>query len=168
VTQGAKHQIAGLHRWVSSVMIAVVVGLIPWTGYLAWSLPGHFRAHDWSLAWVGFDTVLIVVLAYVAWAAWFRRQILAPAAIVAATMLLCDAWFDVNTSFGTRGELLTIVTAVFGNLPLAIFLIFLARRIMMRSAAVIAALTGKGPPPRHARDVELPFGEMDSHGPGRT
>jgi len=146
-----------LHRWVARAIVAIVVGLIPWTAYLAWSLPEHFRAHNWSLAWVGFDVALIAVLSYTAWAAWARRQILAPTAIVAATMLICDAWFDVNTSFGTRGEALTIVTALGGNLPLALVLILLARRIMLRSAALLAEARGAEDRPRHAHDVALPF-----------
>ncbi len=152
-----------LHRALSSVMIVIIVGLIPWTAYLAISLPGHFRAHDWSVAWVGFDAALIAVLAYTAWAAWFRRQILAPTAIIAATMLLCDAWFDVNTSFGTGGEAVAILTAVLCNLPLAIFFFWLARRIMLRTAAVIAAATGDSTLPRHVRDVRMPFARTWSH-----
>jgi hypothetical protein len=146
-----------LHRWLARAIVAIVVGLIPWTAYLAWSLPGHFRAHNWRLAWVGFDAALIAVLAYTAWAAWARRQILAPTAIVAATMLICDAWFDVNTSFGTRGEALAIVTALGGNLPLALVFILLARQIMLRSAAILAEARGVHDRPRHARDVTMPF-----------
>lgn len=154
--QGGLHT-GELHRVLSWGMLVVVVGLIPWTAYLAISLPGRFQAHDWSLAWVGFDTALIAVLAYTAWAAWFRRQILAPTAIVAATMLLCDAWFDVTTSFGTRGEVLPIVTAMVGNVPLALFFIWLARRIMLRTAVVVAVAAGDGTPPQRARDVAIPF-----------
>jgi len=146
-----------LNRWLARAVLAIVAGLIPWTAYLAWSLPGHFRAHNWRLAWVGFDVGLIVVLAYTAWAAWTRRQILAPTAIVAATMLICDAWFDVNTSFATKGEALTIVTALGGNLPLALVFILLARRIMLRSAAALAEARGTDDRPRHARDVTMPF-----------
>jgi len=146
-----------LHRWLARVVVVIVAGLIPWTAYLAWSLPGHFRAHNWRLAWVGFDAALIAVLAYTAWAAWARRQILAPTAIVAATMLICDAWFDVNTSCGTKGEALTVVTAVGGNLPLALVLILLARRIMLRSAAMLAEARGVEDRPRHAHDVAIPF-----------
>lgn len=68
-----------LNRWLAIAVVTIVAGMIPWTAYLAWSLPGHFRAHNWDIAWVGFDAGLIAVLAYMAWAAWFRRQILAPA-----------------------------------------------------------------------------------------
>lgn len=157
-----------LHRWIARAVIAVVAGLIPWTGYLAWSLPRSFHAHNWRLAWVGFDVALIAVLAFTAWAAWSRRQILAPAAVVAATMLICDAWFDVNTSFGTSGEALTIVTAVGGNLPFSLLLIGLARRIMLRSAAVLAEAGGVGARPRHAYEVPIPFapGWSDDAGAG--
>jgi len=154
---GAVTRPVELNRWLARAVLAIVAGLIPWTAYLAWSLPGHFRAHNWRLAWVGFDVGLIVVLAYTAWAAWARRQILAPTAIVAATMLICDAWFDVNTSFATKGEALTIVTALGGNLPLALVFILLARRIMLRSAAALAEARGTDDRPRHARDVTMPF-----------
>lgn len=156
-TPGDAPRPAELHRWLARAIVAIVVGLIPWTAYLAWSLPGQFRAHNWRLAWVGFDAALIVVLAYTAWAAWARRQILAPVAIVAATMLICDAWFDVNTSFGTKGEALTILTALGGNLSLALVLILLARRIMLRSAAMLAEAQGAENRPRHAHDVTMPF-----------
>jgi hypothetical protein len=146
-----------LHRWLAGAIIAIVAGLIPWTAYLAWSLPRHLQARNWRLAWVGFDAALIAVLAYTAWAAWARRQILAPTAIVAATMLVCDAWFDVNTSFGTRGEVVTIVTALGGNLPLAIAFILLARRIMLRSAAMLAEARGATKRPRHVHEVAMAF-----------
>jgi hypothetical protein len=138
-------------------MISAIIVLIPWAAYLTVILPSHFQAHNWAQAWVGFDVALIVTLACTAWAAWARRQIVAPIAVVAATMLLCDGWFDVNTSFGTKDGLLTMVTAVCVNLPLAILFIVVARRIMLRSATILAALTSSDPPPRHARDVEMPF-----------
>jgi hypothetical protein len=156
-TPGTAPRPVELHRWLARAVVVIVAGLIPWTVYLAWSLPGHFRAHNWRVAWVGFDAALIAVLAYTAWAAWARRQILAPTAIVAATMLICDAWFDVNTSFGTRGEALTIVAALGGNLPLAFVFILLARRIMLRSAAMLAEARGAEDRPRHAHDVTMPF-----------
>jgi hypothetical protein len=92
---------AGLSRWVSAGIVALLLGLIPWTAFLAVTLHGRFEARHWDIAWVGFDAVLIVVFAYTAWAAWFRRQILVAAALVAATLLVCDAWFDVTMSLGT-------------------------------------------------------------------
>ncbi len=146
-----------IHRWLSSVMIVGVLAMIPWTVFLSFNLPVRFNAHDWNVAWVGFDSALIVILAATAWAAWFRRQILAATSIVAATMLLCDAWFDINTSIGTKNQFLSILTALIGNIPMAVFFILLARHIMLRTAAVLAVALNTGPPPSHAHDVSLPF-----------
>ena len=146
-----------LHRWLSSIMVAGVVVMIPWAIYLGIHLPVHFRAHNWDVAWVGFDSALIIVLAAAAWAAWNRRQILAATAIVAATMLLCDAWFDVSTSIGTPEQSSAILGALILNVPLAVFFIALARRIMLRTAAVLAASLRVGPAPHRAHDVAIPF-----------
>ncbi len=146
-----------LNRLLSTIMIVAVVIMVPWTIFLAVTLPTHFRAHDWSVAWVGFDSVLMAVLLATAWAAWYRRQILAMMSVVAATMLLCDAWFDITTSFGTSGEPLTIVTALIGNIPLAVFFFWLARRIMVRTAVVMAHALNSTETPHRALDVTFPF-----------
>lgn len=146
-----------LHRWLSSVMLFGVLVMIPWAIYLSIHLPVRFRAHNWDVAWVGFDSALIAVLAAAAWAAWNRRQILAATSIVAATMLLCDAWFDVSTSIGTRDQSMAILSALFVNVPLIILFILLARRIMLRTAAVLAAALRAGPASRRAHDVAIPF-----------
>jgi hypothetical protein len=146
-----------IHRWLSSAMIVGVLAMIPWTVFLSFSLPVRFKAHDWNVAWVGFDSALIVVLAATAWAAWFRRQILAATSIVAATMLLCDAWFDVNTSIGTRDQSLAILTALIANIPMAAFFIFLTRHIMLQTAAALAVAMNIDESPHHAHRVSLPF-----------
>jgi hypothetical protein len=155
-----------MSRWVALGVFVVVIGMVPWTGYLAVTLPGHFRSHNWNVAWVGFDAALMAVLAFNAWAVWTKRQILAGSAIVAATMLVCDAWFDVNTSFGTRGEVVTIVTAVFGNLPMAAFLVWMARGVMRRTVAAFVGGTTGTEPPRHLRDAPLLFSSPDPTGGG--
>ncbi len=131
--------------------------MIPWAIYLSIHLPVRFRAHNWDVAWVGFDAALIMVLVVAAWAAWHRRQILVATSIVAATMLLCDAWFDVSTSIGTSDQSSALVGALLFNLPLAVFLVLLSRRIMLRTAAVIAAAVGAGSAPHRVHDVAIPF-----------
>jgi hypothetical protein len=146
-----------LHRRLSLVMLLGVLVMIPWAIYLSIHLPVRFGARNWDVAWVGFDSALIAVLAAAAWAAWNRRQILAATSIVAATMLLCDAWFDVSTSMGTRDQSVAILGALLVNVPLVIFFILLARRIMLRTAAVLAAALSAGPVPHRAHDVAMPF-----------
>ena len=91
-------------RGVLWAATAAAVVLVPWLAYLAATLPDRHRAHDWRLAWVGFDTALIVGFAATAWFGWRSRQIVITAFVVTATLLLCDAWFDVVLSWGGRSK----------------------------------------------------------------
>jgi hypothetical protein len=104
--------------------------LIPWIGYLAVSLPDRHVAGQWKAAWVGFDIVLVGFLAGTAWCAWQRRQLLVPAAIVTATLLICDAWFDVLLDWGTPDMWWSLTTAALGELPLAALLLWVALRLL--------------------------------------
>ncbi len=131
-----------MNRRLLIILLVVLAFLIPWTVYLAFTLPDHFTAHYWSIAWVGFDMALISVLTVAIWAAYYQRQILVAASIVAATLLICDALFDVVMSLGTPDALLTILSAVAVELPLAIFFIILAQRIMKRTLAMFQTMAG--------------------------
>ena len=136
-------------RMVAKFIAIVVAALIPWTIYLALALPPRYDARHWTLVWVGFDTVLMGVLAHAAWAMWFRRQVMVATALVAGTLLLCDAWFDVMTSFGGRDELITLLTAFAGEIPAAMFFFFVAHRGMVGTVRTVHELSGaSGPPPK--------------------
>jgi hypothetical protein len=106
-------------RWVAPVFAVLGAATIPWTVYLAMSLPDQARNHHYRVAWVGFDILLIVVLLGTAYAAWRGRRIVGLLAASTATMLVADAWFDVTTS--RRSEVpRAIVLALLVELPLAI------------------------------------------------
>ena len=115
--------------------------------------PAKYNVGHWNLLWTGFDIGLLCVLGPAAWAAWFRRQILAATAIVARTLLLCDAWFDVITSMGHRDQWLTLLTGFGGELPLAVFFFWLYRRIVLNTP--FHQLLGNEPPPRRLRDARI-------------
>jgi hypothetical protein len=142
---------------MSTAFLTMAAVLVPWTVLLGLSLPPKYDAGHWNLLWTGFDVGLIVVLSYAAWAAWFRRQVLAATAIVAGTLLLCDAWFDMVTSFGRPDEWVTLLTGLGVELPLAVFFLWLYRRIVLRTMAAFVELTGGGPPPRRLRDAQILF-----------
>ena len=106
-------------RWVAPLFGLLGAGTIPWTVYLSLTLPDHARAHNYRLAWVGFDVLLIVVMLATAYLAWRDRPLAGQAAGSTATMLVVDAWFDVTTS--GRSEIGTaILLAVLIELPLAV------------------------------------------------
>jgi hypothetical protein len=144
-----------MSKWLFVALLSAVVILIPWTVYIAITLPDNFNVHYWSIAWVGFDIALILILGFAAWAAYFQRQIFIAAAIVAATLLICDAWFDVVTSLGTKDEVLAIAFALLIELPIAAFFILLVRRIMKRTLQAYRSMTGDGQTSPRIRDATL-------------
>jgi len=130
-SRGPVHAMRMINRRVATLAGAAVLFMIPWMVHLGLTLPGRYDAQHWRLLWVGFDTFEVVVLVHVAWSAWFRRQVTLVSAIVAGTLLFSDAWFDVVTSFGSRDEWVTLSTALAGELPLALFFFWIARRILV-------------------------------------
>ncbi len=135
--------------------------LIPWTIFLGLTLPPKYDAGHWRFLWTGFDAALITVLLLAAWAAWFRRQILAAIAMVAGTLLFCDAWFDMVTSFGHRDEWLTMLTGFGAELPLGVFFFWLYRRMALVTMSALPQDAGVQQRPRRLRDYKMVEAERD-------
>ncbi len=85
-------------RWVAPAFLVGSVVLIPWIVYLAFSLPERQVSHHYGVAWVGFDAFEVIALGATGYLALRRSRYLALASASAATLLVCDAWFDVLTS----------------------------------------------------------------------
>jgi hypothetical protein len=136
-----------------------VLVLVPWTVYLALSLPDQFQARHWSAAWVGFDVLLLASLAGAGLAVFLRRQILIPLAVIAGTLLVCDAWFDIVLDWGTPQVWGSVASAVLVELPLAALLFLRARRLQtltVRLAWQRLGLPGE-PPPLHRQPLFSAF-----------
>ncbi len=116
------------HLFVDLLVVCCVV-LIPWIVVLAFTLPPRYVAGHWQTAWVGFDVALLVGLAVTAWAGWRRRQIIVVSALVTATLLVTDAWFDVLTSSTTGALLVSAADAALVELPLAVLLFWVSARL---------------------------------------
>jgi hypothetical protein len=109
-------------------MVAGVV-LIPWTVYLAVTLPKRELDTHYRGAWVGFDLLLvtaIIMTGYYAFRLDSRVQI--PAAAT-ATLLIVDAWFDVMTAGSRQSTFEAALMALCIEIPAAFFSLFLARRV---------------------------------------
>lgn len=105
-----------------------------WVIYLGWTLPRHYVANHWEVAWVGLDVAEIGMLLATAWAAWRQRAVVILFSIVLATLLIVDAWFDVTTA--RRGDFLqSALLAVFAEIPLAALLLWIAWRASSRLVA---------------------------------
>jgi hypothetical protein len=126
---------------LASVIACVV--LAAWIVVLVLTLNRSFHAQHWRGAWVGFDIILLAAFAATGWAFWRGRQIVIACLVVTATLLCCDAWFDVVLDAGTSDVWLSIASAVLVELPLA-FLMFNAARRLIRLSAVVAVSRAAG------------------------
>ena len=138
-------------RRILTAATVCAAALVPWLVVLAATLPDRHRANEWRLAWVGFDMALTLAFAATAWYGWRSRQVVITAFVVTATLLLCDAWFDVLLSWGGRGQAEALLTALVVELPLALFLLTVYHRLVRSLTVRIwrdRGLEGD-PPPLH-------------------
>ena len=115
------------HRVALMTLAAAV--LVPWTAYLGVSLPNRYVARHWTLTWVGFDVVLVIMFGSTAVLGLLRRQLVVVAAFSSGVLLLCDAWFDITTA-NAHDRLVSIATAVLAEVPIAILLMSSALRLI--------------------------------------
>jgi cation transport ATPase len=139
-------------RLTLTIVTSAAAVLIAWLVWLSATLPSQYTAHQWRAAWVGFDIALLASFAFTAWSAWRYRQAVVAALIVTATLLMCDAWFDLTMSWGTSEQRVSILTAVLGEIPLAVLFCLIAARLMRQVASYVWRLAGRpGDPPRLRR-----------------
>jgi hypothetical protein len=118
--------------------------LVPWTVYLGASLPNRYVARHWTLTWVGFDAVLILMFACTAALGLLRRELVALAAFASGVLLLCDAWFDITTA-NAHDRPFSIATAVIAEAPIAALLISSALRLVRVTARRVYAIGARDP-----------------------
>jgi hypothetical protein len=71
---------------------------------------------------VGFDLLLLALMAATVIFGLLRRQVMLLTAFAAGVLLICDAWFDLMTA-GPSDIPVSELTAALANLPLAAVLI---------------------------------------------
>lgn len=101
--------------------------LVPWAAILFLTLPCHYGASHWRLAWGGFDIALGIALATTAIAALRLSPVAATAATITGTLLVCDAWFDILTARGVSDVAQAMGEALLIELPLAALCFWIAR-----------------------------------------
>lgn len=125
--QGSKLRI--LPGWVPALFLILAIALIPWIIYLAISLPTRTVADHYRLGWVGFDVVLVVFLSWTAWLALHGKRQMELPAVVTATLLVVDAWFDIATSHSGWPQVEAVLLALFVEIPTAALALYISRRV---------------------------------------
>jgi hypothetical protein len=123
-------QVRRKRRLSLELLWACTAFLLPWSIYLMISLPRSYNTRHYDLAWAGFDVLELLALGTTAYLGLRRRQAMIGAAVASATLLVCDAWFDIALDLGTPGIWGALAAAVFVELPLAAFLIHRATLLM--------------------------------------
>jgi hypothetical protein len=116
---------ARLVRWIGPVFGLFSVILLPWTVYIAVSLPARQLSPNYDVAWAGFDAMLLGALGSTAYFALRRSRYLSTAASATAALLVVDSWFDTMTT-PSHGRLQSILLAIVVELPLAAVCLWLS------------------------------------------
>jgi hypothetical protein len=132
-------------RFRNAVRLIATTGavvLVPWTAYLATTLPRREVTNHWRGAWVGFDLLVIAALATTAWFGWHRRQMVIVGLATSSVLLVCDAWFDVMLTQGPS-RVVSVVSALLVELPLAYLFGRAVMNLVRANADLIWTLTGQ-------------------------
>lgn len=125
---------ASVDRVFRRVLLAILAGiavfLVPWTVYLGLTLPERFDTSQWRFAWVGFDIVLLLCSASTVVLGMRRKRACVPVLAATATLLFCDAWFDVILDWGGPDQWASLGMALLAEVPIAVFLLFRARALL--------------------------------------
>jgi hypothetical protein len=94
------------------------------------TLPGrHLQTGYYDVAWGGFDIALAGLLVVTGVGLLRKRLWVQSTATAAATMLFCDAWFDVLSSQPGTDRLVAIALALFAELPTAVVCLLIASHV---------------------------------------
>ena len=154
-------EVAPSRRWLrwtrlaqAVTMTGAAIVLVPWIAYLGISLPHRYVAEHWDVAWVGFDAVLLVLIAATAVLGYLRRQLVAVTAFGAGVLLVCDAWFDVMTAHG-EDAWASLASALLVELPFAVLLIAGSLQMLR----MVAARLWVADPKARAWQIPVPLPE---------
>lgn len=115
------------------LMAGGAIALIPWIVLLGFTLPVDYVAHNWSITWIGFDILLVAMMAATAVLGIMRKQLLVLAGFTTGVLLICDAWFDIMTA-APDDRWVSLLTAFLAELPVAGLLILGTTRIIRLNA----------------------------------
>ncbi|RSM79947.1 hypothetical protein DL991_13200 [Amycolatopsis sp. WAC 01375] len=164
-----------IRRLLLTVLAGAAVLLVPWTVYLAHTLPDRYDTGQWRAAWVGFDVALLLCFAAGAWLGLRRRRAAVPLLSATAAMLCCDAWFDVMLGWTSSERWTSVALAVLVEIPVAVLLALAARRLsseaLPRRSVTLRDIAMREDPRYHWVTRELPGGAEEvarRTGLGRT
>jgi hypothetical protein len=126
-TGGGAARVQPAPRWLAYAFVVCSMALLQGTIWLYQTLPSRATADNWDVAWAGFDVALAATLLATAVGALRRSAWTQGAASSAATLLVCDGWFDVMTSRTNHELMVALLMAAAAEAPLALVCVWVAR-----------------------------------------
>lgn len=121
-----------LPHWVAVIYGLLALVTMPWTIYLAVTLPTRHLSRHWDVAWVGLDIAILAMLILNAIYSYFESKWLVMSATATTTLLVIDGWFDVMSSGSGKSFVEALGLAILIELPLAVLTFSVALRIVVR------------------------------------
>ncbi len=128
-----KKIIVNMPSWVSRVYSIFAALLVPWTIYLAYSLPRRQIQKNWDISWVGLDIGIIFLLLLTGFLASIKSRLVIISLSATASFLLVDAWFDIISSRSGRDLDQSLFLAFIIEIPLSILGFYLAYRTINKN-----------------------------------
>jgi hypothetical protein len=119
-------------RWVAGIYALLALITMPWTIYLALTLPKRHLSSHWDVAWVGLDIAIVLVLILNAIYSYLESKWLVMSATATTTLLLVDGWFDVTSAHTGKPFVEALALALFIELPLGLLTFTAALKIVNR------------------------------------
>lgn len=119
-------QVARVTRIAAWVLVAGAVLLVPWAVLVYVELPSRVVAHQYDVAWAGFDLGLVATMLTCAHALVRRSRMMPIATSALGALLLVDAWFDIVMSRVGVEMVVAVVLSVVIEIPAAIASFWLA------------------------------------------
>ena len=114
------------HPKIALIYALMALFMLPWAFNLARILPERHIVTNWSLVWTGFDLIMGIIFMITAYGLYKRRYWVPVSASMAATMVFCDAWFDIGTA-RTSSQLTGALTlALLVEIPIGLLSLWLA------------------------------------------
>ncbi len=120
-------------RWVSTIFTLFAIALVPWTIYLAYTLPRYQIDKHWDVSWVGLDIGLIFLLLLTGFLAAIKSRLVIISLSAVSSFLVVDAWFDIISARNGSDLYQSLFLAIFIEIPLSILGFSLAYKSINRN-----------------------------------
>lgn len=119
--------------WTGFFYLIFALILLPWTLYLAQTLPKQHLAIHWDVSWVGLNIVMFAALLATGIFSYLGSRWIVISSSILGSLLLLDAWFDILSARTGNDFRQSLFLAFFVEIPLAVASFVIAGRALVKN-----------------------------------